>query len=92
MIVWFEQGTSEDNEYTEYTYKRSTNHNYEYYDIMFYPSFPNKWIREIIHYSYLSLYTIYYFILCMKQEPTPPVVSPLTLKYSIGKWTDSITE
>ena len=33
MIVWFEQGSYEDTEYTEYTHKQSTNHNYKYYEI-----------------------------------------------------------
>ena len=47
---------------------------------MYYPQIPNKWIRQIIHYSYLSLFTIYYFILCIRQELSPPVISPLTLK------------
>ena len=71
---------------------RITNLIYEYYDIVYNVPFPINGLEKLSETFYLSLYTIYDFILCMRQEPNPLVVSPATLKYNIGEQTDHIHE
>ena len=76
MIVWFEQGSSK---YTEYTQMRSIKTKYEYYDMIMIHHFLRNELEKLFPYVIFH-YTIYYFILCMRQEPNPLIVSPLTLK------------
>ena len=53
MIVWFEQGSSEDTEYTGHMQMRSTETRYEIYDMMNNLPFPKNGIGETIFLSYL---------------------------------------
>ena len=49
------------------------------------PTITNKPVSETIPFSSLHSSNTHYFILCTRQEPSPPVDNPFTLKQCNGE-------